>query len=621
MSVSLIELLSPAGTLAIGKDAIDAGADAVYVGAPKFGARSSAGVSLEDIRKLVDYAHIFRVKVYVALNTIVYDNELEEVEKIVWELYRCGVDALIIQDMGILAMQLPPIALHASTQCHNESLPSLQRLQALGFEQAVLARELNVEQTKQICQGLHTLRVETFIHGALCVSYSGRCYISQAFMQRSANRGACAQLCRMPYTLKDATGKVILHNQHLLSLKDLNRSSVLEDLIKAGVQSFKIEGRLKGSNYVKNITAYYRQLIDSIISRYPHSYQRSSIGVHTFKFTPHPHKSFTRGFTSYQLKGNKSKEQLIQPYTPKSIGEALSSVKRRDGNRVVLNYKQDLNNGDGVCFISAQGELQGGKVNKVLAPDTFIYNGETVPQVGALLYRNYDSAFDKEVSRSDSCTRSIPISMHFKADEKGLTLRCQLSDARHVQAEHHESITLEPAKQTPNIVRLEEALRKLGGTHYTADSCSIEMGNLFVPISLIGELKRNCIAKLEAATQEAFKATPHPHNNLSTALQEAKAQYPVPEHLPSPYNVSNRLSAQVYEQLGAKQISVAYEIEKQEEMPLMTTKHCLLRYLDACKMEKPHIPYLEPLYLEHGGIRVRLSFDCKACVMKLYATK
>ena len=312
-----LELLAPAGNLECGLAALSSGADAIYVGAPKFGARAAANVSLSDIQHLVSVAHRYGAKVYVAFNTILYDNELSEAEALIRRLYLIGVDALIVQDMGLLTLDLPPIALHASTQCHNASVAQLQRLSALGFEQAVLARELTIEETATLHQAVPDLRLETFIHGALCVSYSGHCYLSQAFAGRSANRGACAQYCRLPYTLEDATGRKIVEGSHLLSLKDLNRSSILSQLVEAGSVSFKIEGRLKNASYVRNVTAYYHQLLEDIVTAQPERYSRSSMGRVSLSFTPDPFKSFSRGATTYQLKKGDFNEVLIRPESPK----------------------------------------------------------------------------------------------------------------------------------------------------------------------------------------------------------------------------------------------------------------------------------------------------------------
>ena len=351
-----IELLAPAKNLECAIAAIDHGADAVYIGASRFSARAAAGNSIEDLEELVKYAHIYNVRIYVALNTLIKDEEIEETEKLIWQLYKIGVDALIVQDMGILKMNIPPIPLHASTQVDNRDISKALFLKEVGFRQIVLARELSLDEINRIHTAVPDVPLEVFIHGALCVSYSGQCYVSQACFNRSANRGECAQFCRLSFDMVDADGKIITKNKHLLSLKDMNQSDNLEAIIDAGASSLKIEGRLKDISYVKNVTAYYRKKLDSIIKRRP-DLKRASSGKEKFIFTPQLDKSFSRGSTSYFLNGRNS--EIFSFDTPKSLGEEMGYVKEIRGNYFTVAGVKSFNNGDGLCYIDANGKLQG----------------------------------------------------------------------------------------------------------------------------------------------------------------------------------------------------------------------------------------------------------------------
>lgn len=610
-----LELLSPAGNLATGLAALAAGADAVYIGAPRFGARAAVGVSLEDIATLVESAHLWGAKVYVALNTILYDNELSEAEQIAKALYRIGVDALIIQDFALLALDLPPIALHASTQCHNHDIASLQRLEALGFEQAVLARELTIEDTNAIAQHLSHLRLETFVHGSLCVSYSGRCYLSQSFKERSANRGECAQLCRLPYRLQDADGKVICDNQYLLSLKDLNRSAILQDLIHAGVSSFKIEGRLKSSAYVTNVTAYYRQLLDSFLNVESSHYRRASLGEHRFRFRPNPFKSFSRGATSYQLrKGDSLKESLIRPLSPKSEGEALCRVKACKGKRVILEKPVGLSNGDGICFYTAEGKMEGGRVNRVYAEREFAFLGKVLPSPGTLLFRNYDITFEKDLANPHACERSLPITLLLEATNSLLCLTLTSVEDQTIATKVSMSVQLEKARNPLLENRIAESLQKVGDSIFEVQDCKLRLGGYFVPLSLVGDLRRKAIVALERALRLRHRPKPIYRMPLSS-FPESLA---FPAHLTFEQNVSNHKASEVYRLLGAKSIDPALELREKGEEVLMTTKHCLRRELGYCTQSGKVFPYREPLYLSTGNMVARIKFDCRDCQMLLF---
>ncbi len=398
MQPQKIELLAPAKNLACGIGAINHGADAVYIGGPQFSARAAAGNTLADIARLVAHAHQFRAKIYVALNTLFTDQELESAVKLCHQLHEIGVDALIIQDVGLLEMELPPIPLHSSTQMNNRTVEKVGFLEQVGFQQVVLARELSLERIKEIRVATR-VPLEFFVHGALCVSYSGQCYISEVMAGRSANRGECAQFCRHKFTLQDEAGKIIAKDRYLLSLKDLNLSAHLGALIEAGISSFKIEGRLKDENYVKNVTAYYRQALDAIILADP-SLQRASSGRCTFAFTPDPEKSFNRGMTDYFLLNPRNRPGAID--SPKSIGQQLGPVVHAEKRFFLVETKEPVNNGDGLCFFDPIKGLVGIKVNRVENGRIYPKDPVVLP-VGMMVYRNSDTAFNKLLTRSEQC--------------------------------------------------------------------------------------------------------------------------------------------------------------------------------------------------------------------------
>ncbi|MGN0032692.1 MAG: peptidase U32 family protein [Candidatus Limimorpha sp.] len=421
-----IELLSPAKNLEIGIDAINHGADAVYIGGPGFGAREKAGNSIVDIAKLCRYASIYDVKVYVTLNTLLYDNELEQACSIAWDCWNAGVDALIVQDMALLKMPMPPIALHASTQCHNTSAEKVKFLENVGFKQVVLARELSVNEIKDI-KAKTNVALEFFVHGALCVSYSGQCYLSKFIGNRSANRGACAQPCRLKWNLENEWGDALIENRHLLSLKDLNNSKHLEELIDAGITSFKIEGRMKDSDYVKNTTAFYRKAIDDVLCRRP-DLVRGSRGISTPSFVPLLEKSFSRGFTDFFIHGRQ--KNIDAPMTPKSVGELVGTVSRLDAKRVIVDTKEELHNGDGLCFFDEDGNLMGFNVNGVDGNVILVSNPLSIARLpksdSVALYRNLDIVWQKAVENSDG-KRKIDIALALNEIEDGFQLNASLA--------------------------------------------------------------------------------------------------------------------------------------------------------------------------------------------------
>lgn len=595
-----IELLAPAKNLDAGIEAINHGADAVYIGAPQFSARASAGNSLETIDKLIQYAHTYWAKVYVALNTIIYDSEFPTVEKFIHELYAMGVDALIIQDMGILNLSIPPIPLHASTQCDNRNNGKIHFLEEAGFSRAILARELALSEIKAIAQQSR-LQLEVFVHGALCVSYSGQCYISHALTGRSANRGECAQCCRLPYTLQDASGKILAQNKHLLSLKDLNLSDHLEDLLDAGVRSLKIEGRLKEISYVKNITAYYRKRLDEIFKKRP-EYIRASSGQTTPFFVPDPAKSFNRGFTSYFLNGRT--QTVASPETPKSFGEPVGNVKDLNRNYFSVFGQKTIHNGDGLCFINRQKELQGFRVNKVEAGKVF---PSEMPAIlpGTTLYRNYDHEFEKTLSKK-SAERKIGIEFDLAENAFGFSLTATDEDFCRVTLS---SVFAKEPAQKDQQANYREQLSKLGNTPFELNHLTVSFnGNWFIPSSVLSDLKRRTIDRLLSARKI----------NYTKTIRTIPAVLPVYPQSTLSYlgNVANKNAETFYHRSGVKTIEPAFEIQMQENVPLMFTKHCILHQMGYCKKIKKQ-EFEEPLYLVTGKNRLQLQFDCANCEMRV----
>ena len=601
-----IELLAPAKNLECGIEAINHGADAVYIGAPRFGARAAAGNSIDDIKALVDYAHIYNVRIYVTVNTILHDEELPETEKMIWELYRAGVDALIIQDMGITHLNLPPIALHASTQMDNRTPEKVKFLSDIGFRQVVLARELSLGEIKKIHDTCPETLLEVFVHGALCVSYSGQCYVSQACYGRSANRGECAQFCRLAFDLVDSNGKTIEQNKHLLSLKDMNQSDNLEALLDAGATSLKIEGRLKDVSYVKNVTAYYRQKLD-LIFKYRKEYVRASAGTVKTTFTPQLDKSFSRGFTDYFLRGRNP--GIFSFSTPKSLGEEVGTVKEIRGNYFTVAGVKSFSNGDGLCYIDDNGRLQGFRVNRVENNKLF---PQEMPRLKpkTRLYRNFDQEFDKLMQKK-SAERKIAVDICLTENNFGFTL--SIND----ENENSVSLTLQREKEparTPQTDNLKNQLGKLGNTPFEARDIRIDLSdNWFIPASELSELRRNAVERLLELRkinyrQEIFR------------LKESKSKYPV-STLTYLGNVMNNSAAEFYKNHGVLKVMPAFEKEQPKDAVLMFCKHCIRYSMGWCPVHhKVRSPFCEPYYLvSSDGRRFRLEFDCKHCQMKVLA--
>ncbi len=600
-----IELLAPARNLATGIDAINHGADAVYIGAPRFGARQAASNSIEDIAALVEYAHIFGVKIYVTLNTIIYDDELHEAEELISKLYDAGVDALIIQDMGITRLNIPPIALHASTQMDNRSIEKVDFLYRAGFKQIVLARELSLGEISEIHNAVPDARLEAFVHGALCVSYSGRCYASQHCFARSANRGECAQFCRLPFDLVAADGETILKDKHLLSLKDMNRSEELEKMLDAGVVSLKIEGRLKENSYVKNVTAYYRRKLDEIFMRRT-DYVRSSYGVVRPQFEPVLEKSFNRGFTDYFLNGRSG--DITSFDSPKSLGERMGVVKRVFKNYILVSDGNSFANGDGACFIDHTGRLQGFRVNRVEGNRLF---PQTMPEIkeGCLLYRNHSITFERDVKASDAA-RKLLLDISFDATGAGFALTA--TDESGVSA----TVSVEQEKseaRTPQRNNLLTQLSKWGQTPFVVRDVAVSFEeDYFLPSSVVADMRRRaCELLLDEHRRTYIREEQEP--------PEGKLSY-IEKYFDYTGNVANRKAREFYSSCGVESINSAYEINMPHDVPIMYCKHCLRYSMGWCSKEGKKIPYKEPLFIVLGdGRRFRLSFDCKNCMMKVFS--
>lgn len=620
-----IELLAPAKDLETAIQAILHGADAVYIGAPKFGARASAGVSLEDLGVLCTFAHQYGVRIYVALNTILYDDELEEARSLAYQLYALGVDALIVQDMALTMMELPPIPLHASTQCDTTTPQEARLLEALGFEQIVLARELNVEQIRQIAK-VTNRPLEVFVHGALCVSYSGRCYLSQALTNRSANRGACSQQCRLPYNLLDARGTLIGKDEHLLSPKDLNRTELIHSLLEAGVSSLKIEGRLKGISYVKNITAHYRQILDQIIKEHPEQYRRASYGHTVLNFIPNPIKSFNRGFTDYQFHlatPEHPNPSIINKHTPKSQGEYLGTISSSKGKELCINTSTPISNGDGMLCLTPQGEVLGFKINRNEGNKLYPAKSTQLPR-GTQVWRNYDHKFEAQLSGT-TAVRKHPIDIKLQLiDYHTLKLSFHIVDLPQLTAlATLPNLKLDVAQKFDEG-RIRAELSKLGETIFEARNITLDL-NLqegekpFIPASWLTSLRRQAVELLLNSLKEYFIPLRSSHTTQMPRLDRKAivSNLTAPSHWRT--NISNTLARKHYQALGIEAPQDAYELSPKSNIPMITTKHCIKRELGYCIREtSKKFPYQEPLFLEQNGNRLRLEFDCRVCQMLLY---
>ena len=628
-----LELLAPARDLECGIAAIDHGADAVYIGAPAFGARAEAGNSVEDIRQLCDHAHRFLAKVYVTVNTIVYEHELDDVEHLVRQLGEAGVDAILVQDMAVLEMvqrvaaeQQRPIEVHASTQADNRTPERVGWLFQEGCSRVVLARELTLDQMQAIHEAVPGVELEAFVHGALCVSYSGLCYASQHCFRRSANRGVCAQFCRLKFDLVDADGQLVDRPRHWLSLRDMCRIDYLGQMADAGVTSFKIEGRLKGVGYVKNVVAAYSRQLDLVVERSGGRYRRSALGRVTLSFNPDLRKSFNRGFTPYFIDGRN--DNIASPDTPKALGEYVGKVKEIRRESFNVAGVAAFANGDGLCFFDDNKQLCGFRVNR--AEGNRIFPQQMPPQLrqGTPLYRNADAAFEKLLARA-SATRRIPLLLRLDATETGLRLKAAVPGAAlrvGVEMEVERQEARQPQKE--NICR---QLSRMGGTVYEAVGVEVseEAARLFVPSSLLATLRRQCLEALDKRIAQEALSFPVPRRQRFSRCSLTSSPVPsIPSHLrlaPSYLqNISNSRARAFYEQRGVPVMGEAFELARHHDEPLlMQCRHCIKRLLGCCTKERHRpAPWKEPLFLQlPDKRRFRLQFDCKQCQMNVYAEK
>ncbi len=611
-----LELLAPARDADIGIEAIQHGADAVYIGGPSFGARSSADNSVAEIARLVKHAHRFNARIFTTLNTILRDDELEAARKLVWQFYDAGVDALIIQDMGLLELDLPPIQLHASTQTDIRTPEKARFLQDVGLSQLVLARELTLEQIKTIRAETSAI-LEFFIHGALCVAYSGQCYISHAHTGRSANRGDCSQACRLPYQVADSKGRIVAHDKHVLSLKDNNQSENLTALIDAGIRSFKIEGRYKDMGYVKNITAHYRKLLDDILQQRP-ELARASSGECSFSFTPDPDLNFNRGSTDYFVQGRKLDIGAFD--SPKNPGLPIGHVVKVTPDWVEIETEAALHNGDGLCYYDLQKELVGLAINtaepvarnrwRVQPKDPLAELKDL--RAGVEINRNRDMSWQRTLDKKSS-ERRIGIWLNLDETNNGMALTLTDEDGHSARAEV--AIAKEVAKDAGRAeASLRENLTKLGATIFQPIDISLNLSQFwFVPASSVNALRREAVEKLEAARRSAFERLPR-----ASAIS---ANYPE-DSLSYLGNVFNSRARDFYARHGVKLIAAAYESHEEEgEVSLMITKHCVRYSLSLCPKQTIGVTGVhgtvraEPLSLINGSEKLTLRFDCKACEM------
>jgi len=605
-----IEILAPAKNLIQGIAAINAGADAVYIGAPLFGARTNATNSLEDIAEMVRYAHLFKAQVFVVINTILYDEELAMCKKMIYQLYDIGVDALIIQDMAILEMDLPPIVLHASTQANNRDPKHVKFLKDAGIKRVVLARELNLDQVREIHEATD-VELEFFVSGALCVSFSGNCYMSVANGERSANRGSCAQNCRLPYELTDGTGKTLIQTAHLLSIKDLDLSDQLPSLIASGICSFKIEGRLKDIVYVKNNTSYLRKRLDDFLENNTDKYQKASSGRTFYNFEPKMDRSFNRGYTDYFV--NKRKEKIGSWDTPKSQGQYIGKVIAAKANGYIIENSEILNNADGLYFVNAQGEADGAQVNIIVNGVVVLNNMKSI-DVGTLVYRNSDAEFIKMVEQEKSAIRKIGVHLQFTETSEGFRLLATDEDG------HQSKMTMVSEKTLANstesvIPNITKNLAKTGNTVFIVDDIQVDfMENWFLPISKVNEIRREVLEQLVEIRiaqyhREAFQITKTDH------------PYPV-DKLDFTFNVSNQLARNFYKRHGVKDIEKAFELQWDPgKSRVMVTKYCVKYELGKCaRFQRATMgeKLVEPLTLKHGEVEYKLKFNCKPCEMEIW---
>ncbi len=600
-----IELLAPAKDKQCAFTAINYGADAIYIGASNFGARKNAANNLEDIKEIIDYAHKFNVKVFITINTILFDNELKPAQELINKLYEYKADAIIIQDMGLLELDLPPIALHSSTQCHNSTLEKVKFLEKVGFERAILARELSLDEIKEIGKNTN-IELETFIQGALCVSYSGQCYLSYAIGGRSANRGECAQPCRKKYSLVDKNDKVIAKNQHLLCLKDFNASDYLEELIDAGVSSFKIEGRLKDENYIKNTVSFYRQKLDEIIAK--KGLKRASLGTSAKDLEPNLYKTFNRDFCSYFLNGRD--KNITSFLTPKNRGEFIGTITEIKKHSFSVGGK--LNKNDGISFFDENSELCGFKIEKV-ENNWYFPNSMDKIKKGLKIYRNFDYEFNKKLENSN-ITRKIAIDLDIKITDKTIEvlIKDELNNSHLLTIKND----FEPAQNIEKASQnIEKQFSKLGSTEFILNNFTLNGEKIpFIKINELNEIRRQLIDEFVKIREYNYETQKQKHIKYSPYFLT---------ELDYKSNINNEKAKEFYEKCGATCLEYGLEHNSNKSFQnkqLMETKHCLKYSLGFCSRNKSTLKVNEPLFLvDEKGQKYQLEFDCKNCKMKIFS--
>ncbi|KAB2868068.1 MAG: U32 family peptidase [Bacteroidales bacterium] len=600
-----LELLAPAKNLQTGIAAIKHGADAVYIAADKFGAREKAGNSLEDIKTLVEFAHLYFARVYVTVNTILFDNEIAEVKKLIERLYDINVDAIIIQDFAILNMGIPPIAIHASTQMHNNTPEKIKFLESCGIERIVLPRELNISEI-EILNNATTSELEFFIHGALCVCYSGQCYMSQEITGRSANKGACAQPCRSAYDLVDSDGKILVKNKHLLSLKDLNLSNHISQLIDAGITSFKIEGRMKDVSYVKNTVSFYSNLINKIISQKP-EFERLSSGNCEYKFEPDLERSFNRGFTKHFVDGRILNQASYN--SQKSVGKLIGKTVKVNKDFFSIETTEIVSNGDGLCYFNSKGEIRGFLVNRFIDGKIYPNQSQVDLTPGTLIYRNFDHAFDKTLN-GETSKRTISTSINI--DQNDSQLIFSIKDEDSISCNLIVNDTYDVARNPQMALNtIENQFRKTGDSVFSVSN--INTSNIsspkHIPVSELNAIKRKLIEKLMDVRVLNYSLRKRPSTNHIIS-------YPV-SNIDFKANVSNAKSKDFLMNHGVEKIESAYEIEKPYgNSELMVTRYCIKYELEMCP-SKQNGKSTKPLFLKDNNHKYPLIFDCQNCQMKI----
>ena len=593
-----IELLSPAKDLTAAVAAIDHGADAVYMGGVRFGARQAAGNSIDDIARAAEYAHQYGARLHATLNTLLFESELRDAEMLAHELIAAGVDALIVQDMAFREMNLP-IEIHASTQVGNTTPEGVKFLEECGFARVILERSLSLEQIRDICRATNA-EVECFVHGAICVGHSGRCFLSRTTSHRSGNRGECSQPCRLPYDLKDEQGRTILAGKHLLSVRDMDLSDELELLMDAGITSFKIEGRLKDARYIKNVVSHYRRRIDDILARRT-DIIRPSAGKSTIEFTPDPSKSFTRGASTYMLHGKQAGVASFD--TPKAIGEYLGQVERITRQGFALDKKSDLAAGDGICILTSEG-MKGSNINAIEGT-TIIPNRNEGIAKGAKVYRNYDHRFTLSLDRSRT-RRAVDVKAWLTLSAEGCTLK--VVDEQGIEAEETRKESLQPANDPQTMCdTARRQIEKSGGTIFSVTDVEVKGGEFFAPASMLSDMRREALESL----LKARIAAPRHHKVLA---DDGSARYPA-QVVTKYENVTNSLAENFYRRHGVEQIEPALELQPTMRERVMISSYCIRREIGECLKEGSKLR--GNLYIEHGAAHYRLNFDCKQCLMTL----